>query len=292
MSNYIFTETIQNIKRSGWRVFAMIFMMTVTYVILGFLLVAVYTSQELATYFAQRPEVIGFFKDEITEEDILTVKNELESFEYVAEVTYVSKEEAMENFLEDNKDKQEVIEAITVNVFPAHLNVKSKSLDSIGEVAGYFESNEKISDVLALEDVLDTIKKIVFGIQVTGGTLLVIFTISTVIIIFLAVGITVYSKKNDIIVMKLVGATNSFVRMPYVLQSLIYSIVSVLIAILIMIPLVFLYYDDAIRAIAGDIYQGSMDISVFLIIVGLLFLFGSLLSLFSSYLATRRYIDI
>ncbi len=290
MSSLILSNTKQNIKRGGWKSAFLIFIMTITFLILGVLLLVMYTSREFADYFAQLPEVIGFFDDNATEEQILQVKNELESYDYVIEVNYVSKEQAMSDFLEANKDNQEVIEAVTTNVFPAHLNVKTKNLNYIDDVKNYFENNDLVIEVQAFEGALDTLKKIVLGIQLTGITLLVIFSISTVLIIFLVIGLTVYSRKDEIIVMKLVGATDWFVRAPYLLQSVIFSIIAVFISALILIPLVYYYYDDVIYAISGNFNVIEINIETLMYGLAIEIVFGLLLALIGSYMATRKYI--
>ena len=100
MNNTVLKKTFTNIKRSGWRAYAVIFMMTVTYLILGFLMITVYTSNSFADYLSKRPEVIGFFKEGVTEEQILQLKREFENFDYVSEIKYVSKEEAMQKYVE------------------------------------------------------------------------------------------------------------------------------------------------------------------------------------------------
>ena len=223
MNKLFINKSWQNVKRAGWRTYAVIFMMTVTYLIFGVLMVTAFTSKNLAGYLSQRPEVIGFFKDEVKEEQILDLKRELESLDYIAEVRYVSKEEAMESFLKENEDNKEITEAVTVNPFPSHLNVRVKNLDNISAISDFFESSELISDVKAYEKILDTLRTIVFAVQIIGLSLFIIFTFSTILIIFLTVGITIYARKSEIIVMKLVGATDWFVSAPYLLQSLFYQ---------------------------------------------------------------------
>lgn len=290
--NKIIADTFQNIRRSGWRAYFVIFMMTATFVILGLLMTVLFISRSVAAYFAQKPEVIGFFKDEITEEQILEVKRDLEAKDFVAEVRYISKENAMKSFLEENKDNQEVIEAVTVNVFPAHLNVKAIDLDSIPKVADYFQNNQSISDVLASENVLSTLQKIVEGIKIFGVSLFAIFTIATIFIIFLTISITVYSHKDEIQVMKLVGATNSYVRVPYLLQSSIYGLAAVLISGIILIPLMLIKYDSTINFVFGELEVAKMGVEVLSIGIAIELIFALLLTLFSSFLATKRYINV
>ena len=91
----ILARTLTNIKRSGWRSYAIMFMMTITFFILGLLLTVIYTSSNIANFLVGNIEVIGFFRDGVSEEQILDVKRELEVYDYVSEVRYVSKEDAM-----------------------------------------------------------------------------------------------------------------------------------------------------------------------------------------------------
>ena len=284
------TTTKQNIKRGGWKSIFLVLIMTITYTILGLLLIMMFTSRNFADYFAQLPEVIGFFSDDATEEQILQVKNELENNDYVVEVHYVSKEQAMQDFLETNKDNKEVIEAVTTNVFPAHLNVKTQSLDYVDDVKTYFENNDLIIEVQAFEGALETLKKIVLGIQIIGVSLLAIFTFSTILIIFLVIGLTVYSRKDEIIIMKLVGASNRFVRVPYMLQSMLFSVIAVVLSAVILIPLLYYYYDDVIYSISGSFNTITLDLETLMYGFAIELAFGLLIALFGSYLATRKYI--
>jgi cell division transport system permease protein len=291
MNNTIFKRALNNIKRSGWRAYAVIFMMTITFVILGILLTVIYVSQSIASYFVQKPEVIGFFKDGITEEQILEVKKEVETYPYVVEVRYISKEDAMKAFLEENADNQDVIEGVTVNVFPAHLNVRSASLDNIPDIANYFRNNELISDVLASESFISTLRKVVLGIQGIAGALLIVFTISTIFIVFLTISITIYSHKNELVVMKLVGATKGYIRSPYIIQSILYSLVALFISLVIVLPILLTQYNHMMDMLLGDLQAPRLDIPVLVAGVAIEFVFAMFLAIFSSFLATRRYID-
>jgi len=291
MNKLFINKSWQNVKRAGWRTYAVIFMMTVTYLIFGVLMVTAFTSKNLAGYLSQRPEVIGFFKDEVKEEQILDLKRELESLDYIAEVRYVSKEEAMESFLKENEDNKEITEAVTVNPFPSHLNVRVKNLDNISAISDFFESSELISDVKAYEKILDTLRTIVFAVQIIGLSLFIIFTFSTILIIFLTVGITIYARKSEIIVMKLVGATDWFVSAPYLLQSLFYSFVSVILASMILAPILIIKYNGVVASVVGDLGLYYLNVPLVLVGVGIELLFGVLLAFLSSYFATKRYIN-
>jgi len=291
--NNLFKRTFINIKRSGWRAYAVIFMMTTTYFMLAFLMIVTYTSNRLADNLAKQLEVIGFFKDDVTEEQILSVKQSLDSNPYVSETKYVSKEDAMASFLEANRDNKDILEAVTVNVFPAHLNVKTVSLDNLSDVANIFRNNNLIEDVLVPDTFKSTIQNIVVDIQVISATLLAIFLVSTVFIIFLAIGITIYAQKDEIMIMKLVGATNGYVRMPYILQSLVYSLTSVLLALSVVTPLMIIKFNEYIGTRFGVELSKAVNVSVSVVLigVGIELLFAVWFAVLSSYFATKRYIN-
>lgn len=291
MTSKLISRGFQNIKRSGWRAFVIIFIMFFTFLILGLQLVVMYFSQELAKYFVEKPEVIGFFKDGVTEEQIQAVKNEIGNIDYVVEVRYISKEEALKSFIEENKDDREIIESITVNPFPAHLNVKVNSLDRVSNMADFFRSNELIDKVIASEKILETLRRIVLGIQILGFGLLSIFSFTTFVILFLTVGLTVYAQKDEIRVMKLVGASNWYIRLPFLFQSAVYGFVASIISTAIVAGLLFWKYNEIASNLLGK--DSIPNISIEIIALGTIIqiTFALVLSLFSSYIATKRYIS-
>lgn len=283
-------RTYINIKRSGWRAIALLFMMTVTYLIFGLFVITLFLSRSVANYFIQQAEIIGFFKDGVTEEKILEIKKELETRDYVVSVEYMSKEDALKSFIEENKNKTDLVQSITVNPFPAHLNVKVDSLDRVGTTADYFRQNEYIDEVVAADIVVETLRRIVSGIQNFGIALVSIFTISTFIVIFLMIGLTVYSQKDELVIMKLVGATNWYVRLPYILQSLVYGLFSSFISGVLLVMSVVFGYKFFVAQILG--IANLRDVTIVELSIGLLsqITFAIVLSFVASWVATKRYI--
>lgn len=292
MSNSLWSRTFTNIKRSGWRSYAIIFMMVITFVALGMLLTVIFTSHNVVKFLVQKPEVIGFFKDEVDEAQILQIKRELEAEEFVHEIRYISKEEAMRSFLEDNRDREDITASVTSNPFPAHLNIKADSLGEVPMVVEALKSRSAaIDEVHDPRESLDVLSKVVFGIQVISIVLLVIFSISTMLVMTLAIGMTIYAHKSEIIIMKLVGANNWYVQAPYIMQSFIMAFASVAISSLIWGAVLFFKYNDVMKLVSRDdsIFRMSPEV----ILSGMLvqFIFAGFLAFVSSYFATRRYID-
>ncbi len=281
-----------NIYSSGkFRSVGILFIMTVTFMAFAVLMTVVYTSAQIATYLSQKPEVIGFFKDSVEENKILELKKELETKDFVFEVKYVSKDDAMKSFLEENKDKKELIASVTSNPFPAHLNVKAGSLTDISKVADVLKQKgdlfEKIDDS---HEFLAKLTSIVRGIQIITLGILFVFILCTAFVVMLGMALNVYAQKAEIIIMKLVGATNWYVISPFIVLNLILATISSLITFVVIGFVVFYYYPKFIEILIGNISQIDMNLQILSIGFIILLVFGWLLSFSVSFLAAKRYI--
>jgi len=281
-----------NIYSSGkFRSVGILFIMTVTFMAFAVLMTVVYTSAQIATYLSQKPEVIGFFKDSVEENKILELKKELETKDFVFEVKYVSKDDAMKSFLEENKDKKELIASVTSNPFPAHLNVKAGSLADISKVADVLKQKgdlfEKIDDS---HEFLAKLTSIVRGIQIITLGILFVFILCTAFVVMLGMALNVYAQKAEIIIMKLVGATNWYVISPFIVLNLILATISSLITFVVIGFVVFYYYPKFIEILIGNISQIDMNLQILSIGFIILLVFGWLLSFSVSFLAAKRYI--
>ena len=107
----------------------------------------------------------------------------------------------------------------------------------------------------------------------------------------MAIGITVYSQKNEIIVMKLVGANNWYVRAPYIYQGIFFTLISIVISSAILIPILLTQYESIMYVGLGGLNIANMTWQIILTGLGVEIVFGILLSTLSSYFATRRYIN-
>lgn len=296
MTNNLFARAITNIKRSKFRSTVLIVMMTLTFLTSGFLLIIIYTSHLAVTYIAQKPEVQGFFNEDITTEEIMKIKSDIQEKDYVFDVKYISKDQAMRSFLESTKKNKDLQEGLTADMLPEHLNIRVKNLDDISRAKQDLEATGKVSDILTPEDdngdTITTLKQIVFGVQAIGVGLLTIFTITTVFIILLTIGITVYSQKNEMLILKLVGASNWYVRSPYLFQTIIYMLISMAISSAILLPLVYLKFDVVLKYLLGQLSDVTVDPLVIAIGVASQLAFGLFIAVVSTYLATKRYIPV
>lgn len=239
------------------------------------------------------------FKDEIKEDQILNVKRYLESLIQVKEVKYISREQALENFKETYKDNAKILESlkeIDRNPLGASLIINAKSITDYPIILENLEDiqYDNLIESKDFEDHRQVISKITGITKKVNTTVVVaalIFTFIAILIVFNAIKMAIYTHREEIVAMKLVGATNWFVRAPFLLQSVIFSFFSVLITIIIIYPLLGLIQPQLVTFIENFNIVTYFNQN-FIIIFGLEFLGVFVINFVSSYLAINRYLRV
>jgi cell division transport system permease protein len=241
-----------------------------------------------------------YFKPEINEDQILNVQRYLQSLMQIKEIEYVSKEQALENFKNKHKDNPKIIESlaeIDKNPLGASLIIRAKStadypvvLENLKDPQynNMIESKDFDDHKLVIDRISGITRRVNYGVFVVA----LIFTLISILIIFNAIRMAIYTHREEIVAMKLVGATNWFVRAPYLLQGIIFSVFSVIITVIIIYP--FLGF---LQPYLGVMLESDFNIITyfnqnFAMIFGLQLLATMLLNLLSSYWAVNRYVRV
>lgn len=240
-----------------------------------------------------------FFTPGLEEQTILGYQAELETYPEVQDVVYVSQEEALNAFLLEHSGDttiQSSIESLNANPFPASLVVKAHELDQYDSLITKIEQSEMNQHVQSKDfsdnrDIINSINGLIKKVSQIGIVISVIFVLISIIMIFNTIRIAIYAHKDELNIMKLVGATNWFIRGPFLMESVIYGIISALITTALVVGFILGVYPYA-----GEFFVLSDTSATELvvdwlpvIILGELAL-GCALSLVSTGLALRRYL--
>ena len=254
----------------------------------------------------EKVDISVYFKLDSLEDKILSLKNELEKNPYVKSVKYVSKEEALEKFLERHKGDALIlrsIETVEGNPFSANLDVNAKNTDKFENITRFIETSAYSSlidtdsfgkpkitfrqneeAVNKLSNVLSMSKKI--GFSVSG-----ILALIALMVAYNTVRVAIYNSKDEIAVMQLVGASRSFIRGPFLVEGLIHGLISSMFTILALYGLLLWAGEKTASAFGGlNIYtyfaSNIFQISLILIISSVL------LGTLSAQFATKRYLKV
>ena len=226
-----------------------------------------------------------FFPPDASQQEIDRVRSAVEGYPEVSSVNYVSKEEALETFKETFADQPEIYEGIDPGVLPASLQVQLENPAAADEVAQRLREDHRFTDdnLSYPQQTIERLNKVtsymILGLY--GATAL--FLISSVLLISNAIRLSIFARRKEIEVMKLVGASDSFVRTPFVFEGLVQSLIGAGLAALTVGWINFLFVDwsqDALPfvPISGDAVNTLLILAVLVVVGVVIGVIGSFLS--------------
>ncbi len=239
------------------------------------------------------------FKIPTPEDDMLKIKRSVESLSEVKNVDYISRDEALKVFLERHKNDETIGKAIGVldsNPLPASLNIKAKDPREYKAIAAFLNNpglKQSIDRVSFNENqvIINRLANIVETSQRGGIILTIVLSVIAILVTLTTIMLTIYSTRDEIGVMRLVGASNSFIRGPYIMQGILYGLCAAIVSTLILIPVVHVgapYIQRLMPSIELQNYFYAHLLSLFLYQC----VFGILLGTISSGIAVTRYLKI
>ncbi len=246
-------------------------------------------------------DVSVYFKPEVEEEDVLNAQYRLEQLPEVEGIEYISKDQALQAFKDSHSGDSVILESINQldeNPLGATIVIKAKTIEDYPDIISFLDKSEfnnliQDKNFDNNQEVINRLSDLSAKIQRIGLIISVIFIIIAILIIFNTIRINIYTHREEIGIMKLVGATNIFVRAPFLVESILYAIVAVIITVAILYPLL-----GVLAPQVDNFFEGyNLDIvnyfnSHVLRIIGLQLLFAVVLSVISSSIAVGKYLRV
>ena len=290
---------VNSFWRNLWVSTATISVMVITLgLITGLFLISV-VAGGILTDLEEKVDISVYFKLDVPESDILRVKTELEGLADVKSVEYVSREQALVRFEAEHQENPLIIkslEELGENPLEASLNIKAKVIDDYESIASFLESSRFSSLVDTVnyrqnQKVIEKLSSILSSIRKSGFIFVLVLGLVAVMVTFNTIRITIYSLREEIGVMRLVGASNWYIRGPFVVEGIMHGLASSLIAIVIFYPAV-LFVSPKVASFLTGINIADYFNQNFWQIFLLQTLVGITLGVISSLIAIRRYLKI
>ncbi len=296
----IIKSGMQNLRRNFWLAGASTLIMIVTLIILSVLSLLFVITNTSVKSIQERVDISAYFKTGLAESQITVIESQLKQDPRIKEVRYVSAQQALEEFKIKHKNDTLLLESVgelNENPLPATLQIKANDLADYPAIADELNSDKYQSSIekINFEDnrvIIDRLNKLLKFIVTFGLILMVIFSLIAVLVIFNTIALTIYNRREEVEIMRLVGATNWYIRGPFMVEALTYSLLATIITSALIYPvyLTMLPRISAYLTPNGDIFTGNL--STYLMIVGILLLIAIILSTISSLMAIRRYLKI
>lgn len=201
-----------------------------------------------------------FIENEATDDQISDLEAQIKSLNGINTVTFKSKQEALDTMKENLKDNKDLLEGYEGenNIFPASFVVTLTDLSLATEVEAKIGTMENVKKITSNNDTITTLMKIANGIKIAIGVISVILLIISITIISNTIRLTVHARRKEISIMKYVGATNRFIRWPFVIEGIIIGIIAAAITVLI----VGVLYDFVIKSIEQSNVLQTMGVTL------------------------------
>lgn len=225
----VFKTTWQYIRRYPYQTLAISLVMGMIYFLLTVNIIATVNSQKILDHLETLPQIIAFFKDEVTAEQVNGLKKQLEETGKVASLKYVSKEEALAIYREQNKNDPLLLEMVTANILPSSLEASAKEAKYLSEFHGIFKEQSFVEDVVYQADVVKNLISQTEKGRKTNIILMGSLCISSLFIILIVIAFKISNKKEEIEILRLVGASNWYIRWPFILEGIFYGFLGAII---------------------------------------------------------------
>lgn len=290
--------------RNGFVSLASVLVMTVTLFVIGSVIFLLATLDSSLTDLKSKVDVNVYLDTSAIEQEIISLKTSLESLPEVKSVEYISSAQALENFKKRHENDSPTLEAlaeVSSNPLGAVLNIVAKDPGQYETISNFLKSDNALSQdqqiivrkvnyednkkaITVLSKIIDSAKKL--GLAVT--TVLVVISL---LIIFNTIRLAIYTSREEISVMRLVGASNKYIRGPFIISGIMYGVLAGILTLVIFYPLTYWLGSATANFFSGiDVYQ--YYIANFGQIFGIIMGSGIVLGAISSYLSVRRYLTI
>lgn len=298
----IFKSGLTNFVRNAWLAIAAIAVMVVTLTIVLFSVIANATFANTINQITDKIDISVYLKDEATKEDTENILAKIKATEGVKSVEYVSKDQAREEFINKNTDDVDLrvsLNQTDSNPIPATIRIKPKDMNKINDLneriksLGFDNFIKEISYKAERKTAIDNIASAAHFLQRVGVVSVIVFATISMLIIFNTIRMAIFNRREELNIMRLLGASTWYIRGPFVVETVLYGIISALLSVALCHTLF-----SVSSTAFGASTLGLLDISFassyfqnnFWRILLVQFTIGILIGGLSAMIATRRYL--
>lgn len=294
----ITNTTWKYIRRSPYQAISAIITMFLTFLMGGFFALATIASVFILQYFESKPQITVFFSDSATEKNIGDLETALKKSEKLSSVKFISKQQALEIYRTQNKNDPLLLEMVTADILPSSLEISATSPQHLAGLAEIISGAEGVEEVVYQKDVVNSLISWTNAIRNLGLLLAGILAFDSLLIIITVIGMKIAMRRKEVEILKLVGASTWYIRLPFILEGITYGQIGafgawVFLIVLILVFREFILSFLGIIPVVNQLLLNPADIgSIFtggLFLIILLFL-GTTLGTFGSLIAIGRYL--
>lgn len=276
-------------RRSPYQALAAVAIMMLTFLAVSVFTFLILGSSQIINFFESKPQVTAFFHDEAKQSDIDALTKQLKNSGKVATIKFVSKEDALKIYQQQNKSDPLLLDLVTADILPASLEISTYNIQDLPGVSDNLKKNPIVQEVVFQKDIVSTLTAWTNAIRILGVVLIAVLSGVSIFIMATIIGIKISQKREEIEVMQLIGATKWYISWPFIFEGIFYGILGTIIGWLLS-SIALLWATPFLEEFLRGIPVLPVPWYVFVILLAGEWILATLLGLVASMMAVRRYI--
>jgi cell division transport system permease protein len=287
-AKYVLSEVMVGLWRNVTMTVAMIITMAVSLTMLGASLVMYHQVGEMKKTFLSNVQVSIFLDTTVTDDQTQALDAKIKSDSHISSDQFLNKDASWKQFQQQMAGDPALLQSITPDQVPQSFRLKLKNPDQVGQIKATYESLPGVDKVIDQASVLNRVFKVLGALQGLALTLAIAQGLAALLLVANTIQVAAYSKRREVAVMKLVGASNWFIQSPFVLEAMFAGAIGALIAYGGLVAAKFFLIDgslSALSALLGEVKWSTINIMLPLLVVA-----GALVSGLTGWITLRFYI--
>jgi cell division transport system permease protein len=294
---YVLEETFSSLRKNLILAVAAVAVVAVSLGILGLVVLGVNVlSNTIKNSESKVGEINIYLKDQVTETERVDMQRVIESMPEVNKdkLVYKSKADALEEFKNQHPDNPELWELLEENPLPASFVVVTLDPAKVGEVANRLENDPafqgKYERIKTASPVIEKLENVYEKFRYVGFLVVIVLGVVSILLVSVTIQVAIFARRREIAVMKLVGATNWFIRWPFLTEGMLEGLAGSIIAILTVFVVKIWLWNPLKESLA--FLRMTMSDSLLWVLVPIILLGGILIGAFGSFVALRRFLEV
>lgn len=290
-NTYLIKEGYNNLNKHGSKTFSTMLIICATMLVLGIFIIILQNVNQNVQTLRLEQGLQAFIDDKATDEDVAYMEDEIKQIAGVSEIEYMSKSEAYEDAKEQFADQDYFLDGLeNLDIFPASFIVKFTNIEDAETIKAEVEKIDGIYKVKYNESTIDAVISISKIANIFLLVVGIVLLVTSIFIISNTIKLAVYSNKREIFIMRYIGATNSFIVKPFIVEGAIMGVVSALISFII-ISIAYVYaYASLSSSYALGVFKLVPYSTIWYQILLAYILLGLFIGVFGSAISLKKYL--
>ncbi|MCX7881123.1 MAG: permease-like cell division protein FtsX [Patescibacteria group bacterium] len=295
-------EFFLSLKRTPYQSLAIFLVLFFTLFLSTTLFISLSFFHGILGYVETRPQVTVYFQTNIEESQIFKIKDELINSNKVLNIKYISQKEAFKIYKELNKDNPLLLEMVSAEILPPSLEIYAKKPIFLPEIAEFLKKQPGVDEVVFQKDIVNRLISLTKILRYASFIFFIFLILMTIIILVAVLSFKIALKKDEIHLLRLLGATKTYIRKPFLQEAFIFGLVSAIASFVILLIIIFYFYPFLQSYLRGipvltinlNFYQLTVwPINYLFLAISFLIsaFFGIIISVFSTFIALNKYLE-